>query len=496
LGVAACSAPAYGRAAVFSGNQASDGGAVYVSSSADSAPTVRLTGQSLSDNFASGAESGLGNGGAVLVSGAGLAMQCCVLSGNRARADGGSCWVSQGGLSVASSSLTNSSAGGSGGALLAADTPSNVTVSQSSVAGNVASNGGGVFLRNCSGAVLLSRLTVERNVAVKGNGGGLSVLFASGALRLEYCTLSNNRALFEGAALYLSSTLEAAQDPKFIQSWVRVDYMQMDLPSGNALPYVIQNCSFVSNTALNGNGAIALSGRARMIVDSTGFVGNRAQSGGAFFCRHQAEANLSSVSFQRNSANYGGAIHVQDDCWVGLAGSELVSNSAGVCGGALSLNSTRPVTAGGVVRVMSNSAEQSGGALCIIAKENYTSEVCHRSASAHPIMIQLWPKALVQFQLNSAKGGGGAVFLACVQPGNATLQIWAAQSLNRSSSSGSRRLLQQSGRLPTRDASVSSFFEHDGAGAFCMAQVKSIAAHAVLEMSTSHACRGVLLIYA
>ena len=412
---------------------------MYVSASGSAAPDVRLVGLALSGNSATGEASGLGNGGAVLVRGSRLAVLCGFLSGNRARADGGACWLSLGGLVVASSSFSNCSAGGSGGALLVEDSPSNLTVTLSSFAANVAANGGGISLRSCSGAVLLSGVVLDGNAALQGSGGGASVLYASGALRLELCRLSNNRAWMDGSALYLSTVLEAAQDPKFIPSWVQLGYVETELPSGNDVPYAIRNCTVASNSAANGNGAIALSGMARMVLDATSFTKNQARSGGAFFCRQNSSANLSSVLFQSNSADYGGAVHAQDSCLIGLAGSELVSNSAGVCGGALSLNSTNPVTASGLVHITLNSADRSGGGVCVLVRETAQSPLCHSRAGVHPVMFSLRPNALVRIELNSAKGQGGAIYFSCVTPGSAALQVWSSQNLTLSPPSSSRR---------------------------------------------------------
>ncbi len=53
-----------------------------------------------------------------------------------------------------------------------------------------------------------------------------------------------------------------------------------------------------------------------------------------------------------------------------------------------------------------------------------------------------WAKFQAEFELNSARGQGGAFFLSCVKPGNATQMAWSAQYLNNSMFSTSRRLLQ------------------------------------------------------
>ena len=445
-------------------NQASDGGAVSVTAARSSnSPDVRIMGLALSNNFASGENSGFGNGGAVLVRGARLVIQCSYLSGNRARADGGSCWLSLGGLSISSSSLSNSSAGASGGALLVEDSLSTVTVVFSTFAANIASNGGAISLRNCSGAVLLSDSIFDRNAALQGSGGALSVLHASGGLKLVLCKLLNNRAWIDGSALYLSTVLEAAQDPKFTPSWVQSDYVEQDLQNGNTSPYAIQNCSILSNSAVNGNGAIALSGNARMVLDATTFVKNQAQSGGAFYCQKNSSANMSSVIFQGNFVNnYGGAVHVQDNCAIGLVKSDFFSNSAGTCGGALSLNSTNPVTAGGYVHITLNSADRSGGGICILVRNSVQSPLCHSRTSTYPMMFSLQRNAQVLIELNSAKGQGGAIFYSCIQPGTAAVQIWSSQNLNMSTSSYSRRELETIHLSPKKESSESRRSVHFG----------------------------------
>ena len=428
---------------MLEGNQASDGGAVSVTSSGASAPALLLFSLSLSGNFASGVKSGLGNGGAVLASGVSfLGIDCCSFVNNRARVDGGSCWVSQSGLSVSSTAVSNSSTGSSGGGFLVADTSANVTVALSTITNNLAQDGGAIFLRNCSGSVTLSQLLLEGNMAMQGNGGAVGMLYVSGLVRLQHSTLSRNKAFGNGAAVYISTVLEAGQDPQYEPGWVQPNYVQPSLPTGNVIPYLIQNCSVLSNTALFGNGSVALSGQVRIALSATQFAGNQALSGGALWCRQNVSVNVSGSSFQDNTASFGGAAHVQDSCRLGLAGSDLVSNRATTCGGALCLNSTQPLYASGLLHATSNSADKSGGAVCVLLQSNASLPQCHPNLGLYGGMIALLPNSLFKFELNTASGQGGAIFLSCVKPGSATMRIWSSQNLNLSSAPGSRRVVQ------------------------------------------------------
>ncbi len=369
-----------------------------------------------------------------------LAVGCCSFDGNKARADGGACWASRSGLAVASSSFSNSSAGASGGAVLLEDSPSNVSVVLTALAGNRARNGGALFLRNCSGArLLLSGVDFESNAAVEGSGGAVSALYVSGELQFLGCTFSSNKAFIHGGAIYISTVLESAQDPKYRPSWVQEDYVQKDIVGGNTRPYLIRNCALRSNSAVTGNGAVALSGFARLAMEGVSFLENRAQSGGALWCSQKTAVNMSAGSFQGNAARFGGAFHTQDDCSLSVASTTMTSNTASECGGALSLNSTRPLIASGLIRALANSADRSGGAGCILLKRNVSSSECHDLLSQYPLMIALGYNAILKVESNTAKGQGGAFYLSCVKPGLATRQVWYAQNLSSTSTSSLRR---------------------------------------------------------
>ena len=396
------------------------------------APSVQLRGISAAENLASGDTSGLGDGGAIHAKNLQtLAIHCCSFHGNKARADGGACWVSRSGLTVTSSSFSNSSAGESGGALLVEDSPSNVSVELATLGGNRARNGGALFLRNCSGAMLrFSGVDFVRNAAMDGSGGAVDALYVSGELRFLKCNFESNTAYVNGGALYVSTVLESAQDPRYKPSWVQSDYAQVNLAGGNARPYVIRNCTVRSNTAVTGNGSVALSGSTVMVIEDIAFEGNHAQSGGALWCSQNTAVNVSYGSFQGNAARFGGAMHVQDNCMLSLASTTMNSNTASECGGALSLNSTQPLFASGLIRAESNTADRSGGAGCILLKSEASPSECHGLLGTYPLMIAQGHNSILKVESNSAKGQGGGFFLSCVKPGDATRQVWLAQNLS------------------------------------------------------------------
>ncbi len=172
-----------------------------------------------------------------------------------------------------------------------------------------------------------------------------------------------------------------------------------------------------------------------MVMEDVAFEGNRAQSGGALWCSQDTAANVSTGSFQGNAARFGGAIHTQDNCMLSLASTTMAANSASECGGALSLNSTQPLFASGLIRAVSNTADRSGGAGCILLKRDALSPDCHELLGKYPLMIAQGYNAVLKVESNTAKGQGGAFFLSCVKPGYATRKVWFSQNSSSTSAS-------------------------------------------------------------
>ena len=119
----------------------------------------------------SGGDAGTENGGAIRSQTAQLHLSEVALIGNSA-AMGGGVALTNGSLSIVSSTITGNNASANGGGVAAIDTVSSLDILNSTVSGNTAlGDGGGVFSQDTP--VSLSNSTVAFNVAATGGGVGL-----------------------------------------------------------------------------------------------------------------------------------------------------------------------------------------------------------------------------------------------------------------------------------------------------------------------------------
>lgn len=176
--------------AISDGSPSGDGGAIY-----NAGGSVTVTSSTLTKNHAGGA------GGAVYNAGGTVAIASTVLSGNDATTGGGGAVSNAGGgtLTVVSTKIVNNATGGSGGAIN--NGASNGSVSASTISGNHASasgasgGGGGIW---SSGVLTITRSTLSGNVAVNGSGGAI---LTPGALTVSVSTLTANRASVAGGGM-------------------------------------------------------------------------------------------------------------------------------------------------------------------------------------------------------------------------------------------------------------------------------------------------------
>jgi predicted outer membrane repeat protein len=163
---------------------------------------VTLSGITIRGGIAStvtGQSSFLGEGGAIFNSGT-LTVSNCVISGNSASIGGGGIYNS-GTLSFNNNSvLSGNSAGKYGGGIYNyGGSGGTVTVINSTLSGNHAVNSGGAIWNDTYAAV-----TLQQGSTLSGNsasiGGG--IFNQSGTVTVSSCTFSSNSASFEGGAIY------------------------------------------------------------------------------------------------------------------------------------------------------------------------------------------------------------------------------------------------------------------------------------------------------
>jgi predicted outer membrane repeat protein len=163
--------------------------------------TVTLSGMTIRGGSASsvvGQSSFLGEGGAILNSGT-LTVTNCVISDNSASIGGGGLY-NGGTLKVNNSVLSGNSAGHYGGGIYNyGGSHGTVTVINSTLSGNHAVNSGGAIWNDTYAAVTLQQgSTLSGNSAFIGGG----IFNQSGTVNVSSCTFSSNSASFEGGAIY------------------------------------------------------------------------------------------------------------------------------------------------------------------------------------------------------------------------------------------------------------------------------------------------------
>jgi hypothetical protein len=300
-------------------------------------PQLTITASTVSGNTAVAEGGGIWAVANVSVSGS-------TISGNSAGASpfgsGGGIALEGGTLTVTSSTISGNSAGqfgGGGGLFLAGSFPS--TISGSSVNGNTARNGGGIWTE---GPLLtVSRSTVSGNSAIgevfsgvplPGAGGGIVNM---GALTLSGCTLAGNSATGVdyggnhypgrgGGIMSFGST--TVRDSLFTANSADLGGGMYNF--GNPIFFVatldVRGCTFSGNTASDSGGGMYNLGTAT--VQASTLSGNTAGSdGGGIFNAASGTLAVKDSTVTNNVAPSGADIYnlgalALDDSTVGVIG--------------------------------------------------------------------------------------------------------------------------------------------------------------------------------
>lgn len=195
-----------------SGNTAAAGGGIYNTSSRSS--TVTLTNSTVSGNTAHNSGGGVENLGTLTLAGSTvsdnradgkgggimndyffgtLAMSHSTVSGNTA-ADGGGIYNGIGSILTLTNSTVTNNATGHGGGGGGTYNDGTLTLTDSTVSSNTASFGGGIF-NNYASPLTLTNSTVTNNTANNGRGGGI---YNQGPMTLIHGTFAGNTAVVAG----------------------------------------------------------------------------------------------------------------------------------------------------------------------------------------------------------------------------------------------------------------------------------------------------------
>lgn len=282
----------------FSGNRASDGGAV----SAGNATSLTLTGCTFSGDSATDIAGALwtrattsvikactfencrsaDDGGAVYVSDGGVSVSGCTFSGNRVSyniydepSDGGAVYANGGTIAVISCTFSTNRAPGVGGALYLSSSCNGLTLDTCTFSRNSADWGGSIYT-NSTNSVKISNSTFTADTA-KTMGAAIQV--RSGSPEISACVFTKNDADYHGGAVAVAKSTT----PSFT------------------------NCTFSNNKAFELGGAMFIDTSAAPALINCSFGGNSTfQNGGALYCMSQSAPVAKNCVFWGNTVTSSG----------------------------------------------------------------------------------------------------------------------------------------------------------------------------------------------
>jgi parallel beta-helix repeat protein len=343
----------------LTGNTASkDGGAVYNSGSSG---ILTINNSTLSKNSTSGGGGGVFNG-----KGASLTVSGSTLLGNTAPVflgGGGGGVYNAGSLTINDSTLSGNSASDGGGianfgsltikkrSTLSGNSSSggggiynqgSLTVSGSTLSGNSSSGGGGGVYNGYQASLTLSDSILSGNTASNGLGGGGGGVYNIGTLTISDSILSGNSAtnFSDGGAVYNTGSFSSLT-------------INNSILSGNSASFGggIENSAgslTVSDSTLSGNSAGSGGGvfngspagsllQASLTISDSALSGNSAYNGGGI--ANAGTLTISDSTLSGNSAsNGGGGIYAESA--VTVSNATIAVNTAASAGGGLYVTSS------------------------------------------------------------------------------------------------------------------------------------------------------------
>ncbi len=303
--------------------------------------TVTIQNSTIQDNTSAGSTGAIEVINAVII-------EDSIITGNSAGADGGAI-VSQ--LTGSSVSITdsviesNTAAGRGGGVFVAGPT----TIFASSISGNSAADGGGLYAYP-DAAVELTNVILQENQATSGPGGGIHAVEAP--ITMTDSQVENNATSSNGAGLAIYST-----------------------------SLTLSHTQLMGNTAEQSGGGLLLASVAAAssatITTSTFSSNTAANNQGGGFRNLGGSVDITNSTFWDNSAaSLGGAIESSGGA-LGMRNSTVSANRTDGAGGGISANSSTELRN---VTLWGNSAQNAGGGLL-----NYNSTAIYDSVIAGSI---------------------------------------------------------------------------------------------------------------
>ena len=353
----------------------------------------------ITDNTVTG-----GNGGGVNLRGNGgsLSVSNTQITGNTASNHGGGiCLSNTGSLYISDNSQVNGNNAGvyGGGIYLAGDCVA--TISDSTIDNNESDLSAAGLFANSGSQCTLTNASVSGNTSVKGNAGGV-FLYANSSFIGNHVTISNNKALYanhECGGLYISEDSVL----KLTDSSVSGNQTTGNgggLSVGNNSIAELKGCTISQNSSSAGKGGGFYGGTGiDLTISDTTFSGNTAGvNGGGAFMDENSVLELTDVTVSGNMAGeVGGGIHASADNTVTLTDADFTNNTAGLSGGGLCVSGGSVIAAKGVT-FTGNGSGYHGGAIYGGIGVRLTVS----GSTANPVNV---------FSENTAANGGGAIAL-------------------------------------------------------------------------------------
>jgi CSLREA domain-containing protein len=392
------------------------------------------------------------NGGAVGARYGSLSITDSTIAGNRAADGGGICLFAfyYGGseLVLTNSTVSNNTSSDQGGGL-AIFAP--MTISGSSISGNSAYVGGGIYTIKGDGDSAVSGTTISNNSAqFKGGGVFIALVSRIGTTTITGCSITGNTAHDSGGGIDFSTVLESFLSPSFLALSVEQSTISgntadqygggMNLRDGRnaASPFSVSldGCSITDNTAVNRDGGGIWASVDELTVTGCDVSHNTAgqSAGGLFVSRigtitgstisdNAARLDGGGISFSgsqlsvswttiaHNTADTGGGI--RSSASVALNSSIVDSNSSRTGGGIYAVN----LTAIGS-NVINNTSVSDGGGIYAGGTVSLTGSVVswNRTTSSFGgsgggiVCLTTLILNASSIESNSATGKGGGIF--------------------------------------------------------------------------------------
>ncbi len=295
-----------------------------------------------------------GGGGALLIdSGATLTVRDSTLSGNSATFGGGV--FNFGTLTVRDSTLCGNSASIHGGAV---DNEGTVSVNNSVLSDNFGGTQGGGTIFNFFGMVNVSDSLLSGNSVVGFLGfGGAIYNLGFGTVTVSDSILSDNSVTRGGGAIFNNLGSLAVSNSLLFNNSAGI--FGGGILNGRG-SLTLSNSLLSGNTAANG-GAIVNSGT--LTVSNSTLSGNSAADGGAILNGFHSLIGVMTVSnslLSGNTAANGGAIYNDSGSTMTVTSSQLSDNTASIDGGAI-FNNLGTVTIENSSSITGNTASVLGG---------------------------------------------------------------------------------------------------------------------------------------